>query len=162
MKIRFRRLHPGAIVPEKATEGSAAYDVYCPFDFTMSHGRHIIPLGLAMEIPYGYEAAIQPRSGYAAKGFEVINEPICDTDGNVKVEGYVTRADIDVEIGCIDSDYRGGIGVIVNSHETRPVTVRRGQRIAQMIFRRVEDVEFEETDELSRTGRAGGFGSTGS
>lgn len=146
MKVRIKKLSDGAFVPTKATEGSAAYDVYLPLDMVVKPGRSILPLYFAIELPYGYEAKIEPRSGFSSKGMEDYRKE---------------RKDADVIQGKIDSDYRNGVGVIVNSHESYPFTLLRGTRIAQMTIYKVEDAEFEEAEQLSETGRNGGFGSTG-
>lgn len=151
MKVRIKKLTSNAIMPTKATDGAAAYDLYVPYGFGLGHGRAVIRLGLAIEVPKGYEAKIEPRSGYASKGFEGFN-----AHTNRK------RYNCDVIVGKIDSDYRGEIGVIVNNNDVG-FTIKKGQRIAQLSFYKVEDAEFIESEDLSRTKRGtGGFGSTGS
>ncbi len=100
----------------------------------------LIPTGLAISLPPGYEAQIRPRSGLAFKyGIGMVNSP-----------------------GTIDSDYRGEIGIILVNWGTEPFTVKRGDRIAQMIISRTYQVELVETDEFDETTRGrGGFGHTG-
>lgn len=149
MKVRFKKLDASARVPSKATEGSAGYDVCIPKEcIVYPRRRQVIPLGLALEIPFGYEGKIEPRSGFASKGMEDIN-------------GH--RMNADVIVGKVDSDYRGSIGVIVNSYENYPFTLAAGTRIAQLTIYKAEDVRFEESDELSVTSRGnGGFGHSGS
>jgi dUTP pyrophosphatase len=100
----------------------------------------MIPTGLFMAIPPGYEGQVRPRSGLAAKhGVTVLNTP-----------------------GTVDSDYRGEVRVILINHGPKPFTVRRGDRIAQMVFAPVTQAELVEVDELPATGRGeGGFGHTG-
>ncbi|ARU02048.1 dUTP diphosphatase [Yoonia vestfoldensis] len=102
--------------------------------------RALIPTGLRMEIPQGYEAQIRPRSGLALKqGLTLLNAP-----------------------GTIDSDYRGPVGVIVVNHGTDPVQITHGMRIAQMVVAPVVQVDFTLVESLSDSPRAaGGFGSTG-
>lgn len=101
--------------------------------------RVLIPTGLKIALPEGYEARIQPRSGLALKkGISVVNSP-----------------------GCVDADYREEIGVILINHGIEPFVIESGDRIAQMIVSKVEHVEFEEVDCLTKTDRNGGFGSTG-
>lgn len=147
MKVRIKKLTENAVIPQKATEGAAAYDVKIPSDMTVRCGRQVLPLDIAIELPYGYEAKIEPRSGFSRKGME-------DYRGE--------RKDADVLVGKIDSDYRGNVGVLVNSHESYPFQLAKGTRIAQMTIYKVEDAEFEEADELSETERdCGGYGSTG-
>lgn len=147
MKVRIKKLREGAVIPKKATDGAAAYDVRIPSDMVVRPGRQVLPLDIAIELPYGYEAKIEPRSGFESKGME-------DYRGE--------RKDADVLVGKIDSDYRGNVGVIVKSDESYPFTLLKGTRIAQMTIYKAEDAEFEESEELSQTDRGeGGYGSTG-
>lgn len=150
MKVKFKKLNGEAIIPRKATGGSAAYDVYIPDDISVTSGRQIIPLGFSMEIPSGYEAKIEPRSGFSSKGMEGLSG---SKDG---------RFDADVIVGKIDSDYRGNIGVIINNRSPFEFLLKKNTRIAQMTFYKAEVAEFVETDTLSDSERgSGGFGSTG-
>lgn len=154
MKIRFKPLSELAFMPKKATEGAAAYDVYLPMNTIIKEGRQIIPLDFAIELPYGYEAKIEPRSGFSSKGMEGLSV-LSVFDG--KSRG---RFNCDVLQGKIDSDYRGCVGVIVNNQECE-FSVLRGTRIAQLTIYKVEDAEFEIVEELTETKRGkGGFGST--
>jgi dUTP pyrophosphatase len=102
--------------------------------------RALIPTGLAMQLPYGYEAQVRPRSGLALKqGVTLVNSP-----------------------GTIDADYRGEIGVILINHGQETFTIERGMRIAQMVIAPVSRVHFAEVTDLSHSARGtGGFGSTG-
>lgn len=187
MKVKFKKLHEGAILPKKATEGSAAYDLYVPEDFIVEPGRTVIPLGFAMEMTPGYEALIDARSGFSCRGmegYEVFTIYEYEAPKGVTIAGFydtryalsthmrdiVTKKcmelnpkgfDCDVIEGKIDSDFRKGVGVIVHSRDKRTFLIKAGTRIAQMTFHKVETVEWEETDELSQTDRDGGFGSTG-
>ena len=146
MEIRIKILSEGASVPVRMSRGAAAYDLYIPSEVYVRSGRQVIGLGFAMEIPQGYAAEIQPRSGFASKG-------MLDKD--------LERNDADVLYGLIDSDYRGEVGVIINSNEKFKFLIPAGTRIAQMIIRKVEDVEFVRVEELTKTERGnGGFGST--
>lgn len=103
-------------------------------------GRALIPTGLHIALPVGYEAQIRPRSGLALKnGITVLNTP-----------------------GTIDSDYRGDVGVILVNHGLEQFCVMQGDRIAQMVINKIEQVDFVQVAELDETSRgAGGFGSTG-
>lgn len=169
MIVKFKKLHEGARLPEKATEGSAAYDLYVAEDVIIKPGRQVIPLGFAMEMEPEHEALVNPRSGFSSKGMEgyIIVEMICtgkrwedyNTENFVSMKPH--RLDCDVIEGKIDADYRDGVGVIVHSHEVDPFLIKARTRIAQMTFHKVETVQWEETDELSETNREGGFGSTG-
>lgn len=169
MKVKFKALFNGVKMPEKATDGSAAYDVCIPEDTIIVPGRQVVKLGFAMEIPEGYEALIDARSGFSSKGME--GYPIgkfvyetgfgtitCSAEG-VSLKPH--RFNCDVIQGKIDSDYRDGIGVIVHNKGNEKFMLKAGTRIAQMTFHKVESVQWIETDELSETDREGGFGSTG-
>lgn len=157
----------GGIMPQKATAGAAAYDLYIPEDVVLVHGRQIINLGFSMEIPQGYAATIQPRSGFSSKGIEV--EEYLDPFGT-GADVETTRIDGDVLRGLIDADYRGNVGVILNINRRGVMysdkfyhILKKGTRIAQMQIVEVPQVELIEVDELSDTDRGeGGFGSTGS
>ena len=152
MIVKIKKLSDAAIMPTKATRGSAAYDLYAPCDMRIKPGRQIIDMMFAIELPLGYEAKIEPRSGYSSNGF-----------AGSEYEGHepTERFDCDVLLGKIDSDYRGPIGVIVNNMDNA-FFIKRGQRIAQMTIYKSEDTDLCEVDELSDTERgSGGFGHTG-
>ena len=185
MKNKFKRLHEGAMIPKKATEGSAAYDLYLTEDVIVKPGRQIIPLGFALEMEPGYQALVEPRSGFSSKGMEgyrvleynvgfdmafsaamlALETQKQSEDNLPKNRRYISvdpeRFDCDVIVGKIDADYRDGIGVILNNRDKRTFLIKKGTRIAQLTFLKVENVEWEETDTLSETEREGGFGSTG-
>ena len=152
MIVKIKKLSDAAIMPTKATRGSAAYDLYAPCDMRVKPGRQIIDMMFAIELPLGYEAKIEPRSGYSSKGFA--GSSVCDMEPDM-------RFDCDVLLGKIDSDYRGPIGVIVNNRDNA-FFIKRGQRVAQMTIYKSEDADLREVDELSDTERGtGGFGHTG-
>lgn len=143
--IKIKRLSQDALIPMKATEGAACFDLYVPRDTPIQKGRNVIPLDFAIELPEGTYAEIRPRSGFSAKGMEDING---------------CRRDADVLLGTIDEDYRGSVGVIVRSEDF--FIIGKGTRIAQMLIADYRRCEFVETDDLSSTDRQeGGFGSTG-
>lgn len=145
MNVKIKLMGNGSL-PEKQTEGAAAYDVYAPEDFKVNPGRQVMPLDFSIELPYGYEAKIEPRSGFSAKGMLDISHE---------------RKDADVIVGKVDSDFRGVVGVIIKSDEEEPFFIRKGERVAQLTVYKVEDVEWEVADNLSETERgAGGFGHT--
>lgn len=190
MKVKFKKLHSGARLPEKATKGAAAYDLYVAEDVIIEPGRQIIPLGFAMEMEPDYEALIDPRSGFSSRGmegYEVVDFYEYNAPNGVTITGRVDlaslakvcsihamdcvtkkctnleadRFDCDVIEGKIDSDYRKGVGVIVHNRDKRTFLIKAGTRIAQMTFSKVESAQWEEVEELSETDRDGGFGSTG-
>ena len=130
-------------LPEYETAQSAGMDLPAAIDspMTLSPGEHaMVPTGLAIALPAGYEAQIRPRSGLAARnGVTVLNTP-----------------------GTIDADYRGELKVILINLGTEPFEIERGMRIAQMVVAPVTQGKLTEVDDLSDTARgAGGFGSTG-
>lgn len=130
-------------MPAYATKNSAGLDLRANLDNPVTLDtleRTLIPTGLYMELPEGYEAQLRPRSGLALKqGITLLNSP-----------------------GTIDADYRGEIGVIVVNLSKNPVSIAHGERICQMVITKYEHVNIQEVDELSDTARgAGGFGHTG-
>jgi len=142
-RIGYKKLDPRARPPERSTSGAAGFDLRACLDEPMELASGcvaLVPTGLALAIPAGYEGQVRARSGLALRhGVTVVNGP-----------------------GTIDSDYRGPLGVILGNLGPEPFTVRHGDRIAQIIFARVPAVELEETDDLSLTERGeGGFGHTG-
>lgn len=145
MEINIKRLSKDALIPVRATNGAACFDLYVPRDTPIQKGRNVIPLDLAIELPGGFYAEIRPRSGFSAKGFE-------DFTG--------CRRDADVLHGIVDCDYRGNIGVIVKSEDY--FVVAKGTRVAQMLICNYYPCDLIEAKELSETERqSGGFGSTG-
>ncbi|MCB5270858.1 MAG: dUTP diphosphatase [Candidatus Cloacimonetes bacterium] len=143
MKIAFQKLHPAAQPPQQMSAGASGYDLFACLseEVTLDIGkRHAIPTGLAISLPQAYEAQIRPRSGLALKlGLGVLNSP-----------------------GTIDSDYRGEIKVILINLGDQPISITPGMRIAQMVFAKVEQVDFVESENLDETKRAdGGFGHSG-
>lgn len=140
VKVINRSHHP---LPEYATTASAGLDLRANLDSPVTLQpleRKLIPTGLYIALPEGCEAQIRPRSGLALKhGISLLNTP-----------------------GTIDADYRGEIGVILVNISNEPFEVRDGERIAQMVIARYEQVEWEPAESLDDTERgAGGFGHTG-
>jgi len=149
MKIQIKKLSENAIIPTRASAGAAGYDLYSTEDCILNPGeRHLFKTNLSIQIPPGYYGRIAPRSGLALK------------------QG------IDVLAGVIDEDYAGDVGVILLNTAIIPTSleiypyyslyVRKGDRIAQIIFEKYHEVEFEEVNELTETARGeNGWGSTG-
>jgi dUTP pyrophosphatase len=130
-------------LPAYETENSAGLDIRAFIEETIvlkPTERKLIKTGLFIEIPHGYEAQVRPRSGLAFKnGITVLNSP-----------------------GTIDADYRGEIGVILINHSNENFEINTGDRIAQLVFAKVEQAIWKVTETLSETERGeGGFGSTG-
>ena len=141
MTLRFKRIHPDAVLPAYAHPSDAGMDVRSVADLVIpAGGRALVPTGLVAIIPPMYEIQVRPRSGLALKhGVIVLNTP-----------------------GTIDSGYRGEIGVILANFGDREFSVSKGDKVAQLVFAPVVQPEIEETDTIDDTDRgAGGFGSTG-
>ncbi len=145
ISISIRRLPHGAdlALPSYATALSAGMDLLAAVaaPIVLAPGaRALVPTGIAIALPAGFEAQVRPRSGLALKnGITVLNSP-----------------------GTIDADYRGEVGVILTNQSDLPFTVERGMRIAQMVIARHERAVWTEVESLDETERgAGGFGSTG-
>lgn len=146
----------GGVMPEKATEGAACYDLYVPEDFNLRRGRQIVPLGFRLQLPKNMAAIVKSRSGFASNGIEVMYEQLCEL--------YTKCLDADVLLGTIDSDYTGIVGVIIDVHDelASRTFIAKETRIAQMQFVEVPETEFKQVDTLDETERGdGGFGHTG-
>ncbi len=146
-QIRLQRLYPlrdrDLPLPRYMTPGAAGADVFAALEQPLvlqPLERAAVPTGLAVEIPQGWEMQVRPRSGLALRdGVTVLNGP-----------------------GTIDSDYRGEVRILLVNLGVQPVTLRRGDRIAQWVVSPAPQAEFVEIDQLDSTTRgAGGFGSTG-
>lgn len=138
--FRVQKLRDDAFIPVRAHATDAGLDLRTPDSVTLLVGeRKLVKLGIAIEVPEGFEAQVRPRSGNALKlGVTVLNSP-----------------------GTIDSAYRGEVGVILINHGQDPVNFNAGDAIAQLVLAKVELANFIEFDALSNTDRGkGGFGST--
>ena len=153
----------GGIMPRKATPFDAAYDLRVPEDIVLKSGRQVIDLKFSMELPHGYAALIQPRSGFSSKGVETEYSVTCEIGGFGTQSEY--RLDADVILGLIDERYRGNVGVILKTRtllNSETITLKKGTRIAQMRIVEIPDTELVEVDELDMSNdRGGGFGHTG-
>lgn len=145
IKVLLQKLHKDVKTPFYATTGSAGMDVcaYLPSkDYTsvMPNKTKVIPTGIKVSIPVGFEMQVRPRSGLSLKTkLRIANAP-----------------------GTVDSDYRGEVGVIIENISEEKVVINHGDRIAQLIFAPVEQAAFIEVESLDETERGeGGFGSTG-
>jgi dUTP pyrophosphatase len=140
--LKIKRLRPNAKLPKRATPGSTGFDIFACIDegavTLVGTQPRLIPTGIAIEVPRGYDIQIRPRSGLSSKG-------------------------VGVTLGTIDSDYRGEILItmyLFNPNAT--FEIKHGDRIAQMVVSKVADLPLVEVEELSPTERgAGGHGSTG-
>jgi dUTP diphosphatase len=142
VRVALLRLDRELPPPSYAHPGDAGADLMTTVDVTLAPGeRTLVPTGIALALPDGYVGLVHPRSGLAARhGLSIVNAP-----------------------GTIDAGYRGEIKVLlVNLDRSTPITLRRGDRIAQLVVQRFERAAFEEVDSLDDSVRgAGGYGSTG-
>jgi dUTP pyrophosphatase len=143
IKIKRLRGNEDGPLPTYMTEHAAGLDIYAFLDeeVLIAPGqRRLIPTGLAVAIPEGFEVQVRPRSGLAVRdGVTLVNTP-----------------------GTIDADYRGEIGILMINHGEKPISIKNGQRIAQLIVSRVYKATLEEVNELPASSRqGGGFGHTG-
>ena len=136
------RLDPDLPLPAYAHPGDAGADLVTAVDVTLRPGeRALVPTGIEMAVPEGYVALVHPRSGLAARhGLSIVNTP-----------------------GTIDAGYRGEVKVLLVNHDPgEPIELRRGDRVAQLVFQRVEQAAFAEVEVLPDSVRGdGGYGSTG-
>jgi dUTP pyrophosphatase len=143
VKVKVLKHGEGLPLPKYMSEHAAGMDLYAAVNSeeVIPPGEwRLIPTGIAIALPEGYEAQVRPRSGLALKqGVSILNTP-----------------------GTVDADYRGEVGVILMNHSKENLVIKRGDRIAQMIINKIERIEFEKVEELPESERgAGGFGSTG-
>jgi len=141
-QVLIKRLDPDLPLPKYSKGGDAGADIVSRIDITLQPGeRALVPTGIALALPDGYVALVHPRSGLAIKhGVTMVNAP-----------------------GTVDAGFRGELQCILINHDSREsVSFKRGDRIAQLVFQKVERAEFVEVDVLPGSGRGeGGFGSTG-
>lgn len=142
VQVLITRLDPDLPMPSYAKGGDAGADIYSRVDITLAPGeRALVPTGIAIALPDGYVALVHPRSGLAIKnGVTMVNAP-----------------------GTVDAAFRGELQCIMINHDVKDsVTFKRGDRIAQLVFQKVEHAEFIEVNSLPGSSRGdGGFGSTG-
>lgn len=142
MKVLIKRLDPDLPLPSYAKPGDAGADLYSRIDIELSPGeRKLVPTGIAIALPPGFAAFVHPRSGRAIKeGLGMVNAP-----------------------GTVDAAYRGELQVILINYDKKiSISIKRGERIAQLIIQKIEHAEFVELEELPGSSRGSdGFGSTG-
>jgi len=138
--VEFKKLHPDAKLPIKGSAGASCYDIHSIENLSIIPGNvWEVKTGLALSVPRGYILEIRPRSGLAIDGLRIANSP-----------------------GTVDSDYRGEIIVLMEYVGSRDYCIKKGDRIAQICLKKVEEIDFHEVKELDETPRgARGFGSTG-
>lgn len=155
----------GGIMPTKGSEFAAAYDLYVPEDTELKYGRQVIDLKFSIELPHGYAAIIQPRSGFTCKGMQVQAMIRHWWFMLLGIFSKEKRVDADVMLGLIDEDYRDSVGALVKSNYLpifRKAVIPKGTRIAQMRVVGVPDTELKDVVRLDMTkNRGGGYGHTG-
>lgn len=160
-------LSAGARIPQKSARGAIGYDVFVPKDVKVpAHSRTAIPLDIAINLPFGNEAKIEPRSGHSLHGMEgfgtktEIVRRILGIFAVKKTRSGRLRFDADVLVGKVDPNYVDNIHVIIKNNDTE-FTIRAGSRIAQMTFYQTTSPFFKVVDKLTCKSRGGGLGSTG-
>jgi dUTP pyrophosphatase len=142
IQLKVKLLEEGVPMPRYQHQGDAGLDLPSRIDLVLDPGRRAwVPTGISVAIPAGYAGLVLPRSGLASRhGIALVNSP-----------------------GLIDSGYRGEIAVVLlNTDPSEPFHIRRGDRIAQLVIQRIDEVSLIKVDELDDTSRGeGGFGSTG-
>jgi len=141
LKIKIQKINEDAIIPEYAHDDDAGMDVYSTKNYLLlPNHRILVGTGLKVEIPKGYEMQIRPKSGLALReGITVLNTP-----------------------GTVDSSYRGEVGVVLINHSSKPYKIEKNQKVAQIVFNKIERAKLLLKEALSETKRGeGGFGSTG-
>lgn len=141
VKVKIKRVSKDAVIPKYAHEDDAGVDLHSTEDYRIEPGKRVCAkTGLKVEFEEGYEMQIRPKSGLALKeGITLLNTP-----------------------GTIDAGYRGEISVIIINHGLNTYDIKKGQKIAQAVFNKIEKADFIEVKELNETKRGeGGFGSTG-
>ena len=142
IELQIKLLDEDLPMPRYQHEGDAGLDLPSRVDFVLEPGaRAMIPTGIAVAIPPGYAGFVLPRSGLASRhGIALVNSP-----------------------GLVDAGYRGEMAIVmINTDKREPFHIKRGDRIAQLVIQRVEEVKLVRVDELGNTSRGeGGFGSTG-
>ena len=142
VEVALVQLDPDLPLPSTAHAGDAGIDLYARADAVIAPagGRHLMPTGISIALPVGYAGFVLPRSGSALKhGLSVVNSP-----------------------GLIDAGYRGEIMVVLlNTDQSRPYHVHRGDRVAQLVVQRVEEVKWNVVSSLDGSDRGGGFGHSG-
>ncbi|MEM2956510.1 MAG: dUTP diphosphatase [Candidatus Pacearchaeota archaeon] len=141
LKIKIQKIHPNAVIPEYNYKDDSGMDLFSLKEIKIKpRHRVVVPTGLKIEIPKGYEMQIRPKSGLAIRnGITVLNTP-----------------------GTIDAGYRGEIKVILINHSSKAYKIEKGQKICQAVFNKIERAKIIVSEELSKSERDDkGFGSTG-
>lgn len=141
VKIKIQKIHKDAVIPSYATPGDSGMDLHTVEEIVLEPmHRAMVPTGLKIALPHGYESQIRPKSGLAIKqGISIVNTP-----------------------GTIDAEYRGEYMVLLINYGSKTVKIEKGQKIAQLMIKKIEQAKIQVVDTLDKTRRgSGGFGSTG-
>lgn len=164
INVKIKKLNPVAIIPSYAKEGDSGIDLYTLEDTTIpARSAVAIPTGIALEIPYGYEMQVRPRSGISLKGL-LFTRDVTVYD-KVQPKKQIRKSFVvhpTVRLGTVDSGYRGEIGIITYNEEDFDIVIPKHTKLAQGVFQQVPRAILEVVNELSNSERgSNGFGSTG-
>lgn len=163
IKIRVKKLHENAIIPDYAHPTDSGFDLYTSTEtFLKPYSTGIAKTGLAFDIPWGWGIMVRNRSGITVKGCPV--SPFIDADEHKGffLSSNSINVNLDVKMGTIDCDYKGELGIMVYNNSDKYISIPRGTKLAQGVLERVYQATFIEVEKLSDSTRGtGGFGSTG-
>lgn len=164
INVKIKKLNPNAIVPSYAKEGDSGIDLYILEDTTIpARSAVAISTGIALEIPYGYEMQVRPRSGISLKGLLVTRD--VTVYDKVQPKKQIRKSFVvhpTVRLGTVDSGYRGEIGIITYNEEDFDIVIPKHTKLAQGVFQQVPRAILKVVEELTSSERGNnGFGSTG-
>lgn len=164
--LKVKKLDDNAVIPKYAKDGDAGMDLYTLEDTVIKHNQTIIvKTGIAIELPKGREAQVRPRSGVSLNGCKGCKGIKYKNVASINPKQIlITNVSpyLRVQLGTIDSNYRGEVGIITYNQENYDVLIPKGTRLAQMVIAPVETVEINVVEELEDSNRGeNGFGSTG-
>ena len=162
MELKFVKLSENAIVPCYGRFGDAGLDLFTAKEIVLEPGEtRVIPTDIAIQLPLGYEAQVRPRSGISLKGVDCMKMIEIYDPSKTFEENFYCKAYLRVQLGTVDSNYRGNIGIITYNQEDYPVCVPQGTKLAQLVVSPVINVELVEADKLDETERGEkGYGSS--
>lgn len=178
IEVKVKKLSEKAIIPSYSREGDAGLDLYTSEDIIIEAGETVlVPTDIAMEIPFGHEGTVRPRSGNSLNGVKGCKKLIPVKNKNLRGFTVEKIVEIDnvkyaiisnmqsylrVQLGTVDSNYRGSIGIITYNQENHKILIPKGTKLAQIVISPIDYCEIKEVDELEETNRGNsGFGSSG-
>lgn len=163
MNVKFIKLSENAIVPCYGRKGDAGLDLFTAEEWVLEAGEtRVLPTDIAIQLPHGYEAQVRPRSGISLKGVDCVKMiEVYDTSKSFE-ENFHCKAYLRVQLGTVDSNYRGNIGIITYNQEDYDVIIPAGTKLAQLVIAPVISAELVEVDSLEESERGeNGYGSSG-